>query len=79
MTIGYYLGKPIFLLHKLDQSLPSFDEIMALQPIVIKNNLKAISNFFIETRTGFEPVNSGFADRRVTTSPPCRIRSQKEL
>lgn len=28
---------------------------------------------FFEVRTGFEPVNGGFADRCVTTSPPYQV------
>jgi hypothetical protein len=39
-------------------------------------SLLVTSKFFLEAATGFEPVNSGFADRRLTTWL-CRLWSGK--
>lgn len=40
--IAYYLSKKIFLWKKPSESLPYFEEIMALNPIIINENIEKI-------------------------------------
>ena len=42
MGIAYYLNKKIFLWKKPSESLPYFEEIMALNPIIINENIEEI-------------------------------------
>jgi len=42
MGIAYYLNKKIFIWKKPSESLPYFEEIMALKPIIINENLEKI-------------------------------------
>jgi hypothetical protein len=48
LTVGYWLKKPLFLLHQPDKKLPAYGEIMALQPIVLDGDLKKLVAFFTE-------------------------------
>jgi len=45
ITVGYFLQKPVFLLHPVEKSLPAFDEVMALQPLIIYGELKQIVDY----------------------------------
>jgi len=42
MGLAYYLNKKIFLWKKPSENLPFFEEIMALKPIIIDENLEKI-------------------------------------
>ncbi len=42
MGIAYYLNKQIFVLKKPSENLPYFEEIMALNPVIINENLEEI-------------------------------------
>jgi len=42
MGLAYYLNKKIFLWKKPSEDLPFFEEIMALKPIIIDENLEKI-------------------------------------
>ncbi len=42
MGIAYYLGKKIFVWKKPSENLPCFEEIMALNPVAIEENLEKI-------------------------------------
>ncbi len=42
MGIGLHLGKPIYILHPIDESVGYKEEILAMQPIILNGNLALI-------------------------------------
>ncbi len=42
MGLAYYLGKKIFMWKNVSKELPYYEEIMALNPIIIKENIENI-------------------------------------
>ncbi|MEP7167203.1 MAG: dienelactone hydrolase family protein [Candidatus Woesebacteria bacterium] len=46
ITIAVYLGKPVFLLSSMGKDLAAFEEISAIQPISIDNDVSKIRDFF---------------------------------
>lgn len=45
ITVAYFLNKEIYILHNISNKLSCFDEVMAMAPIFINNDLKKIKSF----------------------------------
>ena len=46
------------------------DNYLHITTLILNKNADLCSALFLEARAGIEPAHNGFADHRVTASPP---------